>query len=64
MEDKETALEMKKKLDGKLPSMHAPICIEISLKTTEVCSVWICVYIGCVCSLNIVCIVWNVVGIF
>ena len=38
MEDKETASEMKKKLEGKLPSMDAPVCIEISLKTPEVCN--------------------------
>lgn len=35
MEDKETASEMKKKLEGKLPSLDAPVCIEISLKTPE-----------------------------
>ena len=67
MEDKETALEMKKKLDGKLPSMHAPISIEISLKTTEVCNVWymcVCMYISSVCvCVSIVCIVRNVIGI-
>lgn len=39
MEDKETALEMKKKLDGRLPTMDVPICIEISLKTAEVSNI-------------------------
>ena len=53
MEDKETALEMKKKLDGRLPSMDAPICIEISLKTPEVCNVWANMqYRYCVCEEN------------
>lgn len=40
MEDKETALELKKKLEGRLPSMDAPISIEISLKTPEVCNTY------------------------
>jgi len=52
MEDKETTLEMKKKLEGRLPSIDAPICIEISLKTPEVCVVQICTLYVCECYIR------------
>ena len=52
MEDRETSEEVKRKLEGRLPTLDVPVCIEISLKTTEVCvvcSVCVCVR-ACVCS--------------
>ncbi|XP_065883818.1 autophagy-related protein 13-like [Dysidea avara] len=35
MEDRETSEEVKRKLEGRLPTLDVPVCIEISLKTTE-----------------------------
>jgi len=39
MEDRETSEEVKRKLEGRLPTLDVPVCIEISLKTAEVCVV-------------------------